>query len=99
MRDLDTLLNSLVNIDAKASLQLLFRRKPPSHLSVLLDRRTASQDKTTRGSNLLAGSTGSCPFSNTATLHRTCLRATSNSANPLNKSPRARGQPSGPPCA
>ena len=88
MRDLDPLLNSLVNIDRKSLIAILSSEAEAARQLVTAARqRTASQRaKRHEAERLAARAVGCCPSSSTATSRRTCPSATSNSANPLNKS-------------
>lgn len=88
MRDLAALLNSLVNIDRHSLIAILVSEAEAAQRSEnLLDNALPrSAQNNARPWIASLGSTRSCAFSNAATLRRTCASATSNFANPLNKS-------------
>ena len=88
MHDIDALLNSLVNIDRNSLIAIFLRKpKPPGGLRIPLDcALLRSALNGTRPNCGPLGSTASCPSSSGAISQRPCLRATSNFANPSNKS-------------
>jgi hypothetical protein len=88
MRDLDALLNSLINIDRNSLVAILTSEADAARRSVNSARqRTASQRaKRHEAVQRAARIERICRSSSMATSHRTCLGTKSNSANLLNKS-------------